>query len=143
ASKYDPQLVIDMATLTGAAVRAIGKEAIAMMGTAPEEEKTQLKIAGEHTYERLIEFPLWEEYGKHIESDIADIKNIGMPEAGQISAGKFLEHFTSYPWIHLDIAGTAFLTGPDAYRGKHATGSAVRLIYDFLAAKVKSKKVKK
>ncbi|MBK0402573.1 leucyl aminopeptidase family protein [Adhaeribacter sp. BT258] len=140
AAKYDPELVIDMATLTGAAVRAIGKEAIAMMGTASEEVKTQLKIAGEHTYERLIEFPLWDEYGKHIESDIADIKNIGMAEAGHISAGKFLEHFTTYPWIHLDIAGTAFLTAPDSYRGKHATGSAVRLIYDFLAAKVKSKK---
>jgi leucyl aminopeptidase len=140
ASKYDPELVIDMATLTGAAVRAIGKEAIAMMGTASEEVKTQLKIAGEHTYERLIEFPLWDEYGKHIESDIADIKNIGMAEAGHISAGKFLEHFTNYPWIHLDIAGTAFLTAPDSYRGKHATGSAVRLIYDFLASKVKRKK---
>ena len=142
ASKYEPELVIDMATLTGAAVRAIGKEAIAMMGTASEEIKTQLKIAGEHTYERLIEFPLWDEYGKHIESDIADIKNIGMAEAGHISAGKFLEHFTNYPWIHLDIAGTAFLTAPDSYRGKHATGSSVRLIYDFLASKVKYKKTK-
>lgn len=138
AKKYDPELVIDMATLTGAAVRAIGKEAIAMMGTAPEEVKLQLKISGEHVYERLVEFPLWDEYGKHLESDIADIKNIGMAEAGQISAGKFLEHFVDYPWIHLDIAGTAFLTGPDSYRGKHATGSPVRLIYDFLSSQVKS-----
>src|SRR5688572_25468200 len=140
AKKYDPELVIDFATLTGAAVRAIGKEAIAMMSTASEEVKTQLKIAGEHTYERLIEFPLWDEYGKHIESDIADIKNIGMAEAGQISAGKFLEHFVDYPWVHLDIAGTAFLTAPDSYRGKGATGSAVRLIYDFLASKIKGSK---
>ncbi len=140
AKKYDPELVIDFATLTGAAVRAIGKEAIAMMSTASEEVKTQLKIAGEHTYERLIEFPLWDEYGKHIESDIADIKNIGTAEAGQISAGKFLEHFVDYPWIHLDIAGTAFLTAPDSYRGKHATGSAVRLVYDFLASKIKGSK---
>src|SRR5688572_606130 len=140
AKKYDPELVIDFATLTGAAVRAIGKEAIAMMSTASEEVKTQFKIAGEHTYERLIEFPLWDEYGKQIESDIADIKNIGMAEAGQLSAGKFLEHFVDYPWIHLDIAGTAFLTAPDSYRGKGATGSAVRLTYDFLASKVKGSK---
>ena len=111
-----------------------------MMSTASEEVKTQLKISGEHTYERLIEFPLWDEYGKHIESDIADIKNIGMAEAGQISAGKFLEHFVDYPWIHLDIAGTAFLTAPDSYRGKGATGSAVRLTYDFLASKIKGSK---
>lgn len=140
AKKYNPELVIDYATLTGAAVRAIGKEAIAMMSTAPEEVKTQFKIAGEHTYERLIEFPLWDEYGKHLESDVADIKNIGTAEAGQISAGKFLEHFVDYPWIHLDIAGTAFLTAPDSYRGKGGTGSAVRLTYDFLASKVKSSK---
>jgi len=139
ASKYSPELVIDMATLTGAAVRAIGKEGICMMGTASEEVKTQLKISGEHTYERLVEFPLWDEYGKHLESDVADIKNIGMAEAGQISAGKFLEYFTDYPWIHLDIAGTAFLTAPDSYRGKHATGSPVRLVYDYLASQVKYK----
>jgi leucyl aminopeptidase len=108
------------------------------MGTASEEVKMQLKISGEHVYERLVEFPLWEEYGKHLDSDVADIKNIGMAEAGQISAGKFLEHFVDYPWIHLDIAGTAFLTGADSYRGKHATGSPVRLIYDFLSSQVKS-----
>jgi leucyl aminopeptidase len=135
ASRYDPELVIDLATLTGAAARAIGKEGIVMMGTAPEETMRQLLRSGEEVHERLVEFPLWEEYGKLIESDIADIKNIGGPEAGAITAGKFLEHFTTYPWIHLDIAGGAFLSGVDSYRGKNATGLGVRLLYHFLKSR--------
>ena len=106
-----------------------------MMGTAPEETMRQLLRSGEEVHERLVEFPLWEEYGKLIESDIADIKNIGGPEAGAITAGKFLEHFTTYPWIHLDIAGGAFLSGVDSYRGKNATGLGVRLLYHFLKSR--------
>ncbi|PSR53742.1 peptidase M17 [Adhaeribacter arboris] len=137
AKKYDPELVIDMATLTGAAARAVGREGIVMMSSAPEETRQKFKKAGETTYERLVELPLWEEYAEHLKSDIADLKNMGGPEAGAISAGKFLEHFTSYPWIHLDIAGTAFLTSPDNYRGKNGTGSSVRLIYQFLTESVK------
>ena len=137
AKKYDPELVLDMATLTGAAARAIGREGIAMMSNAPEEIKQKFKKSGDSTYERLVEFPLWEEYAEHLKSDIADLKNLGGPEAGAISAGKFLEHFTSFPWIHLDIAGTAFLTSADSYRGKNATGSTVRLIYQFLTDQVK------
>ena len=136
AARYDPELVIDLATLTGAAARAIGKEGVVMMGTAPEETMRQLLRSGEEVFERLVEFPLWEEYGKLIESDIADIKNIGGPEAGAITAGKFLEHFTTYPWIHLDIAGGAFLSGTDSYRGKNGTGLGVRLLYHFLKSRV-------
>ena len=135
AQKYNPELVIDVATLTGAAARAVGREGLVMMGNAPEAIKSELKTAGERVYERLVELPLWEEYAKHIESDVADIKNIGGAEAGAISAGKFLEYFTDYNWMHLDIAGTAFLVAPDSYRGKHATGSGVRLLYNFLTAK--------
>ncbi|QNF35023.1 leucyl aminopeptidase [Adhaeribacter swui] len=137
AKKYDPELVIDMATLTGAAARAIGREGIVMISNAPEEIRQKFKKSGENTYERLVEFPLWEEYAEHLKSDIADLKNLGGPEAGAITAGKFLEHFTSFPWIHLDIAGTAFLTSPDNYRGKNGTGSTVRLIYQFLTEQVK------
>ncbi len=136
AARYKPELVIDLATLTGSAARAIGKEGIVMMGTAPDETKQQLLRSGEAVHERLVEFPLWEEYGQQIESDIADIKNIGGPEAGAIMAGKFLEHFTSYPWIHLDIAAGAYLLNPDSYRGKNATGLGVRLLYHFLKEKV-------
>jgi leucyl aminopeptidase len=132
ASKYDPELVIDLATLTGSAQRATGKEGSVFMGTASEKYKTALKDSGYRVYERLVEFPLWEEYGKLIESEIADIKNLGGADAGAITAGKFLEHFVTYPWIHMDIAGTAFLHAPDYYRGKNATAVGVRLLYDFL-----------
>lgn len=132
ASRYNPELVIDLATLTGAAARALGKEAMAMMGTADKNIKSDLEEAGNKTYERIVEFPLWEEYNEQIISDIADLKNLGSEYAGAITAGKFLEHFTDYPWMHLDIAGVAFLSSKDHYRGKNATGVGVRLIYSFL-----------
>ncbi len=131
AKKYDPELVIDLATLTGAAVVAIGKEGIAMMGTADETQKADLKKAGEEAYERLVEFPLWDEYQSYLKSDIADLKNIGGRMAGAITAGTFLKHFTDYPWIHLDIAGVAFLDSADGYRSKNGTGAGVRLLYQF------------
>ncbi len=132
AQKYEPELVFDFATLTGAVIRAIGNEAIGIMGTAKEETFSKIKQAGNHTYERTIEFPLWEEYGEQIKSKIADVKNIGGAYAGQITAGKFLEHFTNYSWIHFDIAGTAFLPKHKGYAGTGGTGSSVRLIYNFL-----------
>ncbi|WBA42711.1 leucyl aminopeptidase family protein [Hymenobacter canadensis] len=136
AKKYDPELVLDFATLTGSAARAIGKEGIVCMGTADEDTLSALKKAGNATHERLVEFPLWDEYADHIKSDIADINNIGKAEAGAISAGKFLERFTDgYPWVHFDIAAPAFLTAPDSYRGKGGTGTAVRLTYEFLKGK--------
>ncbi|HVD97133.1 MAG TPA: leucyl aminopeptidase [Cytophagaceae bacterium] len=136
ASKYDPELVIDLATLTGAAVRAIGKEGIVYMGTADEQTKQTLETTGMNVFERLVEFPLWEDYDQHIQSDIADLKNIGTGEAGAISAGKFMEHFTSYPWLHLDIAGGAFMVGPFHYWVKGGTGLGVRLLYHFLKNKI-------
>ncbi|UOR07332.1 leucyl aminopeptidase [Hymenobacter aerilatus] len=134
AKKYNPALVIDMATLTGAAARAIGQEGIVGMGTT-DEYMAQLQQSGRRVHERVVEFPLWEEYAEHIKSDIADIKNLGRAEAGAISAGKFLERFAEgYPWIHLDIAAPAYLMAPDSYRGKGGTGTTVRLLYDFLKA---------
>ncbi|AHJ98189.1 leucyl aminopeptidase family protein [Hymenobacter swuensis] len=133
ARKYEPQLVLDYATLTGSAVRAIGTEGTVYMGTADEETMLALKKAGNATHERLVEFPLWDEYADHIKSPIADISNLGKAEAGAISAGKFLERFTEgYPWVHFDIAGPAFLTAPDSYRGKGGTGTAIRSTYAFL-----------
>ncbi len=131
AAQYDPVLVADLATLTGAAARAIGKEGIVYMGTAKEEFKKILENSGKAVYERLVEFPLWEEYGKQLQSDIADLKNIGSGDAGAITAGKFMQHFVKYDWVHLDIAGSAFLTSEDSYRGKNGTGAGVRLFYDF------------
>lgn len=131
AKRYEPQLVIDLATLTGAAAAAIGKFGIVSMGTAGEGPTRKLKQSGNNVYERLAEMPFWEEYGDLIKSPVADIKNIGGPHAGAITAGKFLEHFTSYPWIHLDIAGPSFLTAGDSYRPYGGTGVGVRLLFDF------------
>lgn len=132
AKKYNPDLVIDIATLTGAAERAFGKDAIAAMGTADKDTWKTMKQIGFDAHERIIELPLWEEYGEMIKSDIADIKNIGGKFAGAITAGKFLEYFTDYPWIHLDFAGPAFITSADSYRGKGSTGTGVRLLYNFI-----------
>lgn len=132
AKKYKPQLVLDWATLTGAAARAIGPEGIVCMGTAEAPVKQALKEAGEQAYERLVEFPLWEEYEKQLESSIADLTNLGGPNAGAITAGLFLKHFVDYPWVHFDIAGPAFLTKADSYRGKGGTGVGVRLLYQFI-----------
>ncbi len=132
AKIFQPELVIDIATLTGAAAMAIGSQGIVGMGTASEATFSALKRSGENVYERIVEFPLWEEYGELIKSDIADMKNIGSREAGAITAGKFLEKFVNYPWIHLDIAGPAFLNAADHYRTKGGTATGVRLLIDFL-----------
>lgn len=132
AKKYDPEIVIDIATLTGAAEVAVGKIGIVAMGTAKQEIIDKLAESGLNVYERIVQFPLWNEYAELIKSDIADLKNIGGKYAGAITAGKFLENFTDYPWIHLDIAGTAFLTTKDSYRGKGGTGTTVRLLFDYL-----------
>ena len=137
AKQYNPELVIDFATLTGAALMAVGKHGSVMLGTADEEVKSIFKSSGNQVYERMVEFPLWEEYAKDIESEIADIKNIGGGTAGATTAAKFLEHFTDYPWMHVDIAGPAYIKGNDSYRGKNATGMGVRLIYQFVKDYIK------
>jgi len=132
AQKYNPQLVFDAATLTGSAQRAIGKYGVVAMQTKAGEEIEQLKESGDRTYERVAEFPFWDEYAELMKSDIADLKNLGPPEAGMITAGKFLEKFTNYPFIHLDIAGVAFTEKRDSYRNLGGTGFGVRLLIDFI-----------
>jgi leucyl aminopeptidase len=131
AKKYDPKLVIDAATLTGAAARAIGKYGIVAMEADADKPMLKLKDAGEQVYERIAEFPFWEEYGELIKSNIADIKNLGGAEAGMITAGKFLEKFTDYPFIHMDIAGPAFFDKADGYQPAGGTGIGVRLLVEF------------
>ncbi|MCB0576856.1 MAG: leucyl aminopeptidase, partial [Saprospiraceae bacterium] len=117
----------------GAAVRALGTQAICYMGTAPDALKRGLEDSGWATYERLVELPLWKEFGDELKSPVADLKNIGSGNAGMITAGKFLEHFAAdYPWLHLDIAGPAYLRTANGYRTKEGTGVGVRLLYDFL-----------
>lgn len=132
AKQYDPELVMDFATLTGAAAAAIGQYGIVCMGGADDKTKKLLMESGSYVHERLVEFPMWEEYDDLIKSDIAEIKNVGGPYGGAITAGKFLARFVDYPWMHFDIAGPAFIKGHDSYRGKNGTGTGVRLIYDFL-----------
>ena len=96
--------------------------------------------AGDHVFERLARMPFWEEYGEEIKSDVADIKNLGSDLAGQITAGKFLARFTTRPFIHVDIAGTAFLHKRDHYRVKGGTGVGVRLFYEFIKRRAHEKK---
>ncbi|MEJ6735190.1 MAG: leucyl aminopeptidase, partial [Flavobacteriales bacterium] len=136
AKKYKPELVIDLATLTGAAARAIGKQGIVAMGN-DETTMEALKQSGDEVYERIAEFPFWDEYSADLKSTIADLKNLGGPEGGAITAGKFLEHFTDYPYTHLDIAGPAFCMAPFNYRGVGGTGVGVRILFDFLKNKSK------
>lgn len=132
AKKYKPSLVIDLATLTGAAVVALGHHGIAMMSNADKAVKEKFSASGEATYERVVELPLWEEYGNALKSEVADIKNVGGRPAGSITAGKFLEHFVDYPWIHLDIAGPSYLFSGESYRPKGGTGVGVRLLTHYI-----------
>jgi leucyl aminopeptidase len=135
AKKYDPELVIDAATLTGAASIAIGRYGIVAMGSDSEDEFEMLKKSGDRVYERIATFPFWDEYKDLLKSEIADLKNIGGREAGAITAGKFLEHFTAYPYIHLDIAGPAHVDKKYKYHGTGGTGIGVRLLFDFIKQK--------
>lgn len=131
AKKYKPELVIDLATLTGAAARITGHHGIsACADKAPQI--AALKESGERVYERLMEFPMWREYHDAIKSNVADIKNLGGPAGGNITAATFLHYFTDYPWIHLDIAGPSFMTSDVDYRLKGGTGVGVRLLFDFV-----------
>ncbi|MCR5445196.1 MAG: leucyl aminopeptidase family protein [Bacteroidales bacterium] len=134
ARNYHPSLIIDAATLTGAAVRAISTFGIAVMEQNATNPLTMLKLVGQQVYERLVEFPMWKEYDELIKSEIADLRNCGTtPQAGTITAGKFLAHFAAeVPYIHLDIAGVAYFTKPQHYYRFGASGYGIRLLYAFL-----------
>ena len=135
AKRLDPELVIDLATLTGAVVVALGSDASAVMTNRGEGAARRLEAmerAGLRAGDRVHPLPLLDVYAKLLESDVADLKNVGGREAGAITAGKFLERFTAYPWLHVDIAGTAFLSQPKPYRPKGGTGFGVRLLAEFL-----------
>lgn len=131
AKKFDPKLVIDVATLTGSAEIISGSQGLIAMGNSTENI-SKLKLLGDELFERVVEVPLWEEFAKPLKSNIADLNNLGAREAQTSIAGKFLEHFTGYPWMHLDIAGVAFLHEKDFYRPAGGTGFGTRLLYHFL-----------
>ena len=128
AARYRPEVVIDIATLTGACVIALGRHASGMMSNHPELAKALLQ-AGEVSRDRIWQLPLWEEYQQQLHSPFADVANIGGREAGTITAACFLWHFAKqYRWAHLDIAGTAWRSG----KQKGATGRPVSLLCQYL-----------
>lgn len=131
AKKFNPSAVIDLATLTGACVVALGHVTTGLMGNNADL-KERIKLSADYTNEYVCELPLYEEYEEYIKSDYADIKNSGGRAAGSITAGLFLQHFTDYPWAHLDIAGTGMSPKETAYMPKGGTGIGVRLLVDVL-----------
>ncbi|HOG11043.1 MAG TPA: leucyl aminopeptidase [Smithella sp.] len=132
ASKFKPEAVIDLATLTGACVVALGDDVIGMLGTG-EKLKKEINRAAQDTGELVWELPLWEQYHELIKSDIADYKNAGNRAAGTITAAAFLSKFVGdYPWAHLDIAGPAWADKDKPYIPKGASGIGVRLLVEFL-----------
>lgn len=135
--KYKPQAIIDIATLTGACVVALGEDVIGMLGT-DEKVKGEIKKASEATGEWVWELPLWDMYSELIKSDIADYKNTGGRLAGAITAAAFLSNFVGgRPWVHLDIAGPAWTTKEKPYIPKGAAGVTVRLLTEFLRNHIK------
>ncbi len=132
AQRFKPAAIIDVATLTGAVVVALGSHATGMMGNDTELMEG-LKKAGEQTFERVWELPLFEEYKKMLKSDVADMTNLGGKWGGASTAAAFLQHFVGeVPWAHLDIAGTAMLDSASDYQPKGGTGVGVRLLTAFL-----------
>lgn len=127
-----PSRIIDLATLTGSIIIALGEEASGLM-TNNDAMGDLLAAAGSETGERVWRMPLYPDYKDQLKSDIADIKNVGGRSAGSITAAIFLQEFVGdCPWAHLDIAGTAFLSERKRYTPKHATGVGVRLLVAFL-----------
>jgi len=135
AVERQPDAVIDVATLTGAAVVALGTGVAAILGN-DDDLVEALVAAGDEAGEPLWRLPLVEAYESHIDSDMADIKNIGSAgEAGTISAALFLQHFTgTVPWAHLDIAGTGRSEKSTGYLAKGGTAFSLRTLLGFLRA---------
>jgi len=132
ASRFEPAAIIDVATLTGACIVALGEQVTGMMG-ADGPLKEEIKRASQQTGEMVWELPLWENYHEQIKSEVADFKNSAGRTGGAITAAAFLSKFVGpYPWVHLDIAGPAWLTKETAYQPKGASGVGVRLLVRFL-----------
>jgi len=132
AKRYQPKFVVDLATLTGACIIALGHQATAVLGNDQKLVQSLLN-AGEESGERLWQLPLWEDYDQLIKSDVADVKNTGGRAAGTITAAAFLKKFAGdFRWAHLDIAGTAWRDQNQPYTPKGGTGVGVRLLVAFL-----------
>jgi leucyl aminopeptidase len=128
AERYKPAIVIDIATLTGAIVIALGAHASGLLANNDQLAR-EILTAGKYTYDRAWQLPLWDDYQKQLDSNFADMANIGGREGGSITAACFLSRYTKqYKWAHLDIAGTAWKTGKE----KGATGRPVPLLTQLL-----------
>ncbi|TKB34335.1 MAG: leucyl aminopeptidase [Nitrospira sp.] len=132
AMRYKPAALIDIATLTGACVVALGQFAIGMFGT-DQALKEQVRKSGQKAGERVWEMPLWEEYFEQLKSDVADMRNIGGRGGGMITAALFLSKFVGdCPWVHLDIASTDWSERERAYVPKGPTAIGTRLLLQYL-----------
>lgn len=132
--RFNPALVIDIATLTGACVVALGSVLTGLF-TPDDELAAELNVAGQNSFDRVWRMPVLEDYQEQLDSPFADIANIGGPKAGSVTAACFLERFThDYRWAHLDVAGTAWTSGAN----KGATGRPVPLLMQFLANRAQS-----
>ena len=131
--RYNPALVIDIATLTGACVVALGSVLSGLF--SPDDELAQeIETAGQQSFDRVWRMPVIDDYQEQLDSPFADIGNIGGPKAGAVTAACFLQRFTrDYRWAHLDVAGTAWNSGA----AKGATGRPVPLLVQFLANRAK------
>jgi leucyl aminopeptidase len=130
AERYKPKAVVDLATLTGACVVALGAHASGLYANQ-DELAEQLLAAGDEAHDRAWRMPLWKDYHKQLESNFADLANIGGAGAGSVTAACFLAQFAeAYPWAHLDIAGAAWDDSP-----KGATGRPVAMLTRYLLAR--------
>lgn len=133
AQRYNPTAIVELSTLTGAIIIALGTRVTGIMGT-DQALVDRISRAGEASDELVWAFPLWDIYHQMIKSDIADLKNIGGRPAGSITAGAFLAAFVgNYPFVHMDVAGTAWTEAPaKSYDSRGGTGVGVRLLIEFL-----------
>jgi leucyl aminopeptidase len=139
AARFKPKAIIDVATLTGACVIALGNDVTGMMGT-DDSLKRDLRTAADETGEKLWELPLWDDYAELIKSDVADMKNTGGRAGGAITAAVFLGKFVEKtPWVHLDIAGPAWLSSEKPYIPRGASAVGVRLLLRFFRNRAAAK----
>jgi leucyl aminopeptidase len=139
AKRFSPAAVLDAATLTGACVVALGHTATGVMGRESDQDVIQEVLdAGRRSGERGWPLPLWDEYRELIKSDVADVKNSGGRWAGAITAGQFLAHFAEgYPWVHLDVAGTAYAESDIGTVPAGPTGVPVGTFVEFVRGRAR------
>ncbi len=131
-AQYEPNGVIDLATLTGAVITCLGHIAAGAMGT-DDALMEKVKKAADKTYERVWQLPLWDDYDEGVKSKVADVQNIGDGTSGTIAGAAFLKKFAEgYPWVHLDIAGTAWGMKGSTYIPEGASGYGVRLLVQLI-----------